>query len=333
LVTTQNFFDVKSSLHAKAIGFNSAASDFLTKTKKFIGAKSKLIAEAFASTKTALKLSLTNHKFFQIRGTANGKAFTFNKTASKPLVTVQRLVPEKNTVNQKNFALNTATSQLLMNTKRLFVAKSKWNVKDFIPDINRKNILMAVAIVGSISIGFLLMYKPKNTGISTSPIQYAVANTTTLPTENASKKAGNTKNVKKLLTPKQMNALINDTAGIIHFENMAGANNVLVTDPPIKTPAKNHTVNTTPDQRVQTQSSISSSKPGSVKIKYIVTDTTYFHDKPDERTARKAYLDPLRKAVLTPLKDENGYIYIVYTNRFNITSKGWINKGSLRQVP
>ena len=69
-----------------------------------------------------------------------------------------------------------------------------------------------------------------------------------------------------------------------------------------------------------------------MKIQYIVTDTTFFHDQPDESTRRKSYLDPLNKNVLKPIQDKNGYIYIVYTNRFGRTSKGWINKKDLKPV-
>ena len=63
-----------------------------------------------------------------------------------------------------------------------------------------------------------------------------------------------------------------------------------------------------------------------LKVQYTVTDTTFFHDQPDESTRRKSYLDPLNKNILNPIQDRNGFIYIVYTNHFGRTSKGWINK-------
>ena len=76
----------------------------------------------------------------------------------------------------------------------------------------------------------------------------------------------------------------------------------------------------------------SSPAGNALQIRYTVTDTTYFHDQPDESTRRKSYLDPLNKNILNPLSDSNGYIYIVYTNRFGRTSKGWINKKDLKPL-
>ena len=72
---------------------------------------------------------------------------------------------------------------------------------------------------------------------------------------------------------------------------------------------------------------------GIIKTKYTVTDTTYFHDKPIDGSARKSYLDPLKKNILTSLQETNGFIYIVYTNKRGRTSKGWIRKRDLRQLP
>ena len=72
--------------------------------------------------------------------------------------------------------------------------------------------------------------------------------------------------------------------------------------------------------------------PEDLNMRYSVLDTTYFHDQPDESTKRKSFLDPLNKNVLTPIHDQNGYIFIVYTNHFGITSKGWINKKDLKPV-
>ncbi len=69
-----------------------------------------------------------------------------------------------------------------------------------------------------------------------------------------------------------------------------------------------------------------------LSVKYTVRDTTFFHNQPDESSIRKSYLDPLHNNVLDPIRDKNGFIYIVYTNQFGRTSKGWINKKDLIQL-
>ncbi len=68
------------------------------------------------------------------------------------------------------------------------------------------------------------------------------------------------------------------------------------------------------------------------KIKYRVVDTTYFHNHPSISSVRKIYLDPHKNAILTPLHESNGFIYIVYTNKLKITSKGWIDKRYLARI-
>lgn len=64
------------------------------------------------------------------------------------------------------------------------------------------------------------------------------------------------------------------------------------------------------------------SNPLAIRVQYTVTDTTFFHNQPDESTSRKTYLDPLNKNVLNPIQDKNGFIYIVYTNHFRANLEG-----------
>ena len=58
----------------------------------------------------------------------------------------------------------------------------------------------------------------------------------------------------------------------------------------------------------------------------------YFHNKPDERTRRNAFINRWNKAVLKPLNEENGFVYIVYTNQWGQTSKGWMLKKHLKPL-
>lgn len=62
---------------------------------------------------------------------------------------------------------------------------------------------------------------------------------------------------------------------------------------------------------------------------YKVKSKAFFHNQPDESTARKAFIVHWNNAVLRPLKEENGFVYIVFTNHQGQTSKGWLRKKDL----
>jgi len=64
----------------------------------------------------------------------------------------------------------------------------------------------------------------------------------------------------------------------------------------------------------------------------VAASKTYFHNAPDASTQRKGYLNQWNKSVLTALDDENGFVYIIYTNEAGQTSKGWIRKADLEIV-
>ena len=66
--------------------------------------------------------------------------------------------------------------------------------------------------------------------------------------------------------------------------------------------------------------------------KYKVISKAYFHDAPDESTRRKAFIIHWNNAVLTPLEEKNGFVYIVFTNHLGQTSKGWLRKQDLMRI-
>lgn len=68
--------------------------------------------------------------------------------------------------------------------------------------------------------------------------------------------------------------------------------------------------------------------------KYVVKVKSYFHNKPDKNTRRNTFVLPWNDAygILTPLKGENGFVYVVFTNRARRTSKGWILKSDLEPL-
>ncbi len=67
-------------------------------------------------------------------------------------------------------------------------------------------------------------------------------------------------------------------------------------------------------------------------VRYTVISKAYFHDAPAEATRRKAFINHWNNAVLQPLDEKNGFVYIVFTNHLGQTSKGWLLKKDLRPL-
>ena len=66
--------------------------------------------------------------------------------------------------------------------------------------------------------------------------------------------------------------------------------------------------------------------------RYKVRNKAYFHNEPDAGTRRKAFIIHWNNAVLKPLDEKNGFVYIVFTNHLGQTSKGWLSKSDLAEV-
>lgn len=65
------------------------------------------------------------------------------------------------------------------------------------------------------------------------------------------------------------------------------------------------------------------------KVFTLFNSYAYFHDKPNAATVRKANINRWNNARLKALNDQNGFIYVIYTNEQGQTSKGWLNKKDL----
>ncbi|HEY1114358.1 MAG TPA: serine/threonine-protein kinase [Chitinophagaceae bacterium] len=65
---------------------------------------------------------------------------------------------------------------------------------------------------------------------------------------------------------------------------------------------------------------------------YKVVNKAYFHNEPDESTRREAFIIHWNNAVLKPTREENGFVYVVFTNHLGQTSKGWLKKSDLEEV-
>ena len=77
-------------------------------------------------------------------------------------------------------------------------------------------------------------------------------------------------------------------------------------------------------------------EPSAVASKghYKIISKAYFHNEPDESTRRNAFVNHWNNsyATLNALDEKNGFIYVVFRNHLNQTSKGWLRKKDLRPV-
>ena len=67
---------------------------------------------------------------------------------------------------------------------------------------------------------------------------------------------------------------------------------------------------------------------------YKIISKAYFHNEPDEATRRNAFIVHWNNsyAKLKALDEKNGFIYVVFHNHLNQTSKGWLRKKDLKPI-
>ncbi len=66
--------------------------------------------------------------------------------------------------------------------------------------------------------------------------------------------------------------------------------------------------------------------------KYTVLSKAYFYLEPDERTKRSLYINDWSNAILEPMDEKNGFVYVVYVNKKGQSTRGWLNKKDLSPV-
>lgn len=70
------------------------------------------------------------------------------------------------------------------------------------------------------------------------------------------------------------------------------------------------------------------------KTRYtVVSDKAYFYYSPDTSKRREVYINNLVHAVLTPEKEKNAFVYVVYINKQGQTTRGWLSKNDLKPLP
>jgi len=93
----------------------------------------------------------------------------------------------------------------------------------------------------------------------------------------------------------------------------------------LKKTEKKKTVEKTPSANSVSEKAESNGDVGAYKVR----SKAYFHNEPDESSRRNAFIVHWNNAVLHPIKEENDFVYVVFTNDEGQTSKGWLRKKDL----
>lgn len=83
------------------------------------------------------------------------------------------------------------------------------------------------------------------------------------------------------------------------------------------------------DTETKADTSSASNQQSSGILRYKVKSKAYFHNEPNESTQRNAFIVHWNNATLTPIDEQDGFVYIVFTNHLGQTSKGWLKKSDL----
>ncbi|HSN09288.1 MAG TPA: N-6 DNA methylase [Hanamia sp.] len=98
------------------------------------------------------------------------------------------------------------------------------------------------------------------------------------------------------------------------------------------------TINNAPGKEITESETIAkptnetTTKTGEGVTKYTVINKAWFHSEPDPSKLKPVFLKPRKDVVLTPQAEENGFVYVVYTNSKGQTTHGWLNKKNLEAV-
>jgi serine/threonine-protein kinase len=128
-------------------------------------------------------------------------------------------------------------------------------------------------------------------------------------------------------------AAARSTASTAPEENNAPANNQDAESSEETAKPSNNTNNTAEEKKEESAAKKSDEESNSNNegkgVRYKVRNKAYFHNEPDADTRRDAFIVHWNNAVLSPLAEKNGFVYIVFTNNLGQVSKGWISKADL----
>ena len=77
---------------------------------------------------------------------------------------------------------------------------------------------------------------------------------------------------------------------------------------------------------------LSTDSANNYRKSYTVISKAFFYSVPDIGSPEEKYLTNVGGGILTPLKEENGFVYVNYINEKGRSTKGWLNKNDLEET-
>jgi hypothetical protein len=122
---------------------------------------------------------------------------------------------------------------------------------------------------------------------------------------------------------------LNHTEAVSENNSAAKAPLRLLRKLPAKDTAMNVSTRPVAEEKAKTVSISNRPAVKTTKTRYKVRSKAYFHNEPDASTRRNAFIIHWNNAVLDPLEEKNGFVYIIFTNHQGQVSKGWLAKDDL----
>jgi serine/threonine protein kinase len=126
-----------------------------------------------------------------------------------------------------------------------------------------------------------------------------------------------------------------DAAKKRRLDSIRLANAKLQNQPPGNQPNPDQVPTTTTASSTEGQGGVTEPTPKQTtgtSVQYMVVSKAYFYNSPDESSRRNAFVVPSNSAILSSQDEQNGFVYVTFTNTQGQTSKGWLRKQDLQQL-
>jgi serine/threonine protein kinase len=205
------------------------------------------------------------------------------------------------------------------------LATSDYSEKKMVPRSVFTAVLIAAILVGGLAIYSLFFNQSVVGAAQTGSSVYTQDSSSLDNEENGSQSSENNSTAKKITKEERKAALDSIAALQPVVENKEGTTVQNTTEDSLnKEEAK--PADTIADKTNENE------KEKNEGVRYKVRNKAYFHDEPDASTKRDAFIIHWNNAVLKPLDEKAGFIYVIFTNHLGQTSKGWLSKNDLNEV-
>ena len=227
----------------------------------------------------------------------------------------QQLAQKEKEINQLKAEKNTGNAPLAKDTAALYETREKKgvSVNSFVVLL-----LLTIGLAAFSAYSYIKNSKSNNLEATTKESQNAIDDTLDVAVEKkplVEKKKDTVSMREKLVKP-----VVKKDSAIRITENAVEEN---ATKPENNENTLNEII--VPDPTTETTQVAQ-------EAQYKVVVKAYFYSSPDETTRRNAYMVPSDNAVLNAQDEQNGFVYVVFTNQLGKTSRGWLQKKDLKSI-